>query len=222
MKDHWSPLTGPRHKDQQNTALSRKERRDNMAPVKVVSPETEEKYDHKALEMPFRWENTDGSTRINLDWELDNNIDATTKSKDKVIDNEASITKENEKRKYEMQPEIITHWKETMIYVEEDTCLGYKQHIRRLISNHFRLVQTIGKALGTVILLRRCLYPKRDVIRWMLMRRIHNTVREGALYLWNLYDISEILKDFVFRFVGPQSRLNQRWVNPKNWGLIFL
>ena len=65
MKDHWSPSTGPRHKDQLNTALFRKERRDNMTPVKVVSPETEEKY-YQALEMPFRWENTDGSTRINL------------------------------------------------------------------------------------------------------------------------------------------------------------
>eukprot|EP00956_Cyclotella_meneghiniana_P036567 scaffold127558_cov23-Cyclotella_meneghiniana.AAC.1 len=165
MKDHCSPSKGPRHQDRTNTTvLSRKERRDNsMAPVKVVSPETEERY--------FRCENTDGSTRIHLDRELDNNTDATTKRKDKVIDNEESITKENEKRKYDMQPEITAHWEETIIYVEEDTCLGYKQHIRRLISNHFRLVQTIGKALGTVILLRRCLYPKRDVIRWIFMRR---------------------------------------------------
>eukprot|EP00956_Cyclotella_meneghiniana_P030256 scaffold75592_cov75-Cyclotella_meneghiniana.AAC.2 len=46
---------------------------------------------------------------------------------------------------------------------ECNNCLGYKE---------------IGKAVRMIALLRRCLYPKRDVIRWICERgyRIQGTV----------------------------------------------
>lgn len=38
----------------------------------------------------------------------------------------------------------------------------------RLICNRLYMVKRIGTAIELVALLRRCLYPKRDVIRWSL------------------------------------------------------
>eukprot|EP00956_Cyclotella_meneghiniana_P032003 scaffold86042_cov80-Cyclotella_meneghiniana.AAC.1 len=55
--------------------------------------------------------------------------------------------------------------------IEEMVC---NNHVRdsnttlRLICNRLYMVKRIGAAIELVALLRRCLYPKRDVIRWSL------------------------------------------------------
>lgn len=46
--------------------------------------------------------------------------------------------------------------------------IGYRQQSARLVCNRSYVVQKIGIALEMIALLRRCLYPKRDVIRWNL------------------------------------------------------
>ena len=43
---------------------------------------------------------------------------------------------------------------------------GYRQLITTLICNRLCMVRKIGYALEMIALLRRCLYPERDVIRW--------------------------------------------------------
>ena len=46
--------------------------------------------------------------------------------------------------------------------------IGCRQRSARLICNRSYVVQKIGIAWEMIALLRRCLYPKRDVIRWNL------------------------------------------------------
>eukprot|EP00956_Cyclotella_meneghiniana_P004799 scaffold5919_cov25-Cyclotella_meneghiniana.AAC.1 len=45
---------------------------------------------------------------------------------------------------------------------------GYRHPITTLICNRLCMVRKIGYALEMIALLRRCLYPERDVIRWGL------------------------------------------------------
>ena len=50
-----------------------------------------------------------------------------------------------------------------------NNCLGYEgSKTLRLICNRLYMVKTIGVAIEIQTLLRRCSYPKRDVIRWSL------------------------------------------------------
>ena len=101
-----------------------------------------------------------------------------------VTDSEVYTTeKKHGMSKYEVTPETTMYWREEIMNVAEANCLGYKQHILRLINNRFRLVRKAGKAIESIVLLRRCLYPKRDVIRWASQQDMQNIVREGALYI---------------------------------------
>ena len=57
-------------------------------------------------------------------------------------------------------------WSETIKYSEENQRLGYGQHVTILIGARFYMLLQLGHAMNMMTLLRRCWYPKRDVIRW--------------------------------------------------------
>ena len=57
--------------------------------------------------------------------------------------------------------------------------LGYGHYITKLICSRLYMVQMICIAIELQALLRRCSYPKRDVIRW-------NMLNEGGICPWKL------------------------------------
>lgn len=151
--------------------------------TKVVSPESKDKY--KEIEPPYSWESTDGNMQINLEKYIYDEVNETMQS-NYVTESEVYTTeKKHGMSKYKVTPETTMYWRwrEEIMNVAEANRLGYKQHILRLISNRFRLVWKAGKAIESIVLLRRCLYPKRDVIRWASQQDMQNIVREGALYI---------------------------------------
>ena len=64
-----------------------------------------------------------------------------------------------------IEPE--NRYKRTTVWSENKTHLGYRQQFMMLICHRAYMARRIGKAMKMMILLRRCLYPERDVIRWI-------------------------------------------------------
>ena len=61
--------------------------------------------------------------------------------------------------------------------------IGYEHHREfRLISTRMHMTRRIGTALELAALLRRCSYPKRDVIRW-------NLVKNGNICLRKIFQL---------------------------------
>ena len=75
---------------------------------------------------------------------------------DHRIDNTSLLGKRHESKKR----------KKRTVWSKNKTHLGYRQQLMMLICNRAHMVKRIGEALKMLVLLRRCLYPKRDVIRW--------------------------------------------------------
>ena len=75
----------------------------------------------------------------------------------------------------------------------------------REISKKLNLLRRIGKALGAITLLRRCLFPKRDVIRWA-SGRTQKIVLEDVLCSDEIDFVHEPLKAFVFQVHGPTKQ----------------
>lgn len=70
---------------------------------------------------------------------------------------------------------VISHCKQHLLTegnlkIECNIPLGYEQKMTRLKCNRLYKVQRTGIAVEIQVLLRRCSYPKQDVIRWYIRR----------------------------------------------------
>ena len=61
-------------------------------------------------------------------------------------------------------------WSEMNKHSEDSQHLGYEQQITILIGTRFYMLLQLGHAMNMMALLRRCWYPKWDVIRWKDIR----------------------------------------------------
>ena len=93
--------------------------------------------------------------------------------------------------------QLLTAWKWK---IECSIRYGYEHNIAQLLRKRESKVQRTGNAMEMQVLLRRCSYPKRDVIRWEIdknedicPRRVHSF--EESLCPGNLK------KSLSFRFV---------------------
>eukprot|EP00956_Cyclotella_meneghiniana_P006591 scaffold8716_cov65-Cyclotella_meneghiniana.AAC.5 len=94
--------------------------------------------------------------------EKDINVIETNKN-----ENEKSITAEMLRLIRSVDKHLLTKWKSTT--KEYNDCNYFRNNIiARLICSRWYMSQKIGSAIELSVLLRRCSYPKRDVIRWSL------------------------------------------------------
>ena len=111
----------------------------------------------------------------------------------------------NEMKTIEMNTYEMNRKANEMPEIETPPRLGDNQRIMREISKKLNLLRRIGKALGAITLLRRCLFPKRDVIRWA-SGRTQKIVLEDVLCSEEIDIVQEPLKAFVFQVHGPTKQ----------------
>ena len=89
-------------------------------------------------------------------------------------------------------------------------------------NNRLRLgYKQIGKAARMIALLRRCLYPKRDVIRWEMDKNEYICPRRVHSFE-ELYCVQELSNSLCHSGLWSLKQVQPVLEKPKTRGLIFL
>ena len=100
---------------------------------------------------------------------------------DELCEEQPSVTIEMGRLIIECNKQWLLPWTMRKQLDETTNRIGY-EHQFRLISTRMHMIRRIGTALELAALLRRCSYPKRDVIRW-------SSVTNGNICLWKIFQL---------------------------------